>query len=647
MHFRKFTVLTLLALLLVSIVPITAQDDATVTITDDLERAIEIPTNPQRVVFASAEHASMVTSLGYVPYAMGFTGNAQIEALASLGSNMDDLSDIINVGNANEPNLETILEIEPDLILWWDNSEIIEQLQQIAPTLGFNPRTDAFAGEYGAVPGPDVERYAKQRLFASIVGLEAELDEQIAEYEALLDDVLERHGDALADLEWSFLDTGDNFQPHMYSIERFPTFAYNAVMLDLGITPSENMVNALAEGFGYDENFGYAQVSLEVVGDYTADLLFVGRYDNAPLNEQLMTLLNATPTGQAEQIYRVDSNLWTYHLVFAEIEVLRQIDEILSNGVENVGDFGSMAMADEDMEASATSFPLTIEHEVGTTVLETVPERIVVLEYSYADHLGTLGVVPVGFAVDAPPEYIYAYTSDLGAVEVGTRAEPNLEAILELSPDLIIADLRRHEEIYDDLSLIAPTVIFNSLRGSYDDQLEQFSIIAEILDKSEEGAEILANYQENFDTTLALTNADADEFVIGVLWSGGFTAHSDESFMGSFLEDLGRVNALEPLEGETQYLLDMEGFASVNPSTIVILCNPADTEFLDNLIDGDLWQAFDAVVNNRVYAFDRNLWSKGRGITAFELILADAVESGLLSDAESQGVQCGGMTTEG
>lgn len=144
-------------------------------------------------------------------------------------------------------------------------------------------------------------------------------------------------------------------------------------------------------------------------------------------------------------------------------------------------------------QQTSESFPIEIQHELGTTTIEAVPERIVVLEYSFADHLGTLGVAPVGFAVDAPPEYIYDYTADVGAIEVGTRAEPNLEAILELNPDFIIGDLRRHEEIYDQLSLIAPTVIFNSLRGSYEDQLEQFSVIAQILGKTDEANEILAN----------------------------------------------------------------------------------------------------------------------------------------------------------
>jgi iron complex transport system substrate-binding protein len=320
-----------------------AQDDdsesTTQTFTDDDGRIVEIPVNPQRILFADIEHAAMVTSLGYVPYAMASTweGSDFAAQLEYLGGNVGDLSSIIDIGSGQEPNLERILEIQPDLIIWWVGMpEIVAQLQLIAPTIAMNPRVNGPGGGSDGLGGP---RYSKQRIYTSLVGLEDELDAQIAEYEALLAEVIERHGDSLANLEWNFMDTGDDFLPHMYSPAKFPQWAYVAVMNDLGLNPSAAMVEATRNFIGYEEDYGYAQVSLEVVADYAADLLFLGRYDDLPINEQLLILLNTTAPGQANQIYRVDSNVWTYHVVQAEISVLRQIDEILSSGVEDVGDF--------------------------------------------------------------------------------------------------------------------------------------------------------------------------------------------------------------------------------------------------------------------------------------------------------------------
>ncbi|MEM7800293.1 MAG: hypothetical protein AAF633_13950 [Chloroflexota bacterium] len=313
-------------------------DGSTQMFTDDNGRTIEIPANPQKILFAGTEHAAQVTSLGYVPYAMiDSYGGEFATILEGIGGDVGDLSSVINVGNVDdEPNLEKILEIEPDLIVWWYwDPEIVDQLQQLAPTIALNPRVNG----PGGYEGPGGPRYSKQRTFASLVGLEAELDAQIAEYDSLLADVKARHGDLLADLEWNFLDTGDTFDPHMYDLDRFEAWAYVAVMRDLGMAPSAAMVEATRTGFGYDENFGYAQVSLEVVGDYSADLLFVGRYDEAPIGDQLQTLLNGTPPGQANQIFRVDSNKWAYHLIQSEIGVLTDVAAILDAGVENVGDF--------------------------------------------------------------------------------------------------------------------------------------------------------------------------------------------------------------------------------------------------------------------------------------------------------------------
>lgn len=294
-------------------------------------------------------------------------------------------------------------------------------------------------------------------------------------------------------------------------------------------------------------------------------------------------------------------------------------------------------------EATAEAAPVTweVQHELGATTITGIPERVVVLEYSFADNLGTLGIVPVGWAVDAPPDYIYAYTEDVGTVPVGTRAEPDLEAIVGLNPDLIIGDLQRHEQIYSTLSGIAPTLIFNSLRGSYQDQLDTFEVIAQVFDREDEAAALLDAYQVTFNEAAAQTSTDAGAFMIGVLHAGGFTAHSNQSFMGSFLEELGRTNALSPRDGETQYLLGLEGMATVNPGAIVVLCTADVQSLLDDLTSEPVWQAFEATRNDRVYVVDNNLWSKGRGLLAYELILADAVDSGLLSDAPSTRTSCG------
>ena len=63
--------------------------------------------------------------------------------------------------------------------------------------------------------------------------------------------------------------------------------------------------------------------------------------------------------------------------------------------------------------------------------------------------------------------------------------------------------------------------------------------------------------------------------------------------------------------------LDIEGIATVNPSSLILLCAPDDQAVLEDWQTHPVWQALDAVQNDRVYFFNRNLWSKGRGLMAF------------------------------
>ena len=114
-------------------------------------------------------------------------------------------------------------------------------------------------------------------------------------------------------------------------------------------------------------------------------------------------------------------------------------------------------MAGQDDDPAATDAPdadapREIEHAAGVTIIESIPERVVVLEWTYAEDLLALGIQPVGVADVAGYEAWVNVEPELGddVVDVGTRQEPSLESIAALEPDLIIGVLFRHEPIHDD-----------------------------------------------------------------------------------------------------------------------------------------------------------------------------------------------------
>ena len=125
--------------------------------------------------------------------------------------------------------------------------------------------------------------------------------------------------------------------------------------------------------------------------------------------------------------------------------------------------------ASGDSEAPAAegsggaAWPVTIEHQFGTTEIPAEPDRVVTVGFNDQDFVLALGVVPVGTR-----EYMgYDYDARPWAAEqldgevlptVG-EAEIDVEAVAALEPDLIVGIYSfMDEDTYELLSGIAPTV---------------------------------------------------------------------------------------------------------------------------------------------------------------------------------------------
>jgi hypothetical protein len=132
--------------------------------------------------------------------------------------------------------------------------------------------------------------------------------------------------------------------------------------------------------------------------------------------------------------------------------------------------------------------PRLIEHAMGETEVPADPQRVVVLDTGELDAAMTLGIKPVGAVEAIPGEGFPSYLEGTDDIEnVGTIAEPSLEKIAALNPDLILSSKLRHEAIYDQLSKIPPTVFAEKTGVAWKGN---FDLFAEALGRTEE-AEIV------------------------------------------------------------------------------------------------------------------------------------------------------------
>ena len=267
------------------------------------------------------------------------------------------------------------------------------------------------------------------------------------------------------------------------------------------------------------------------------------------------------------------------------------------------------------------------------------PSRIVALGWVYVENLLALGIQPVGVAdikgyndfVNIKPQLADT------VVDIGTRAEPSLEAIAKLKPDLILGVELRHKEIYNLLNSIAPTFLFNPYPPAKNaNQLEEmqqtFLKIAQTVNREDKGKSVLNEMQQTFDKANKqlndLTKAES-KFVLAQLGDSApqMRLFTDNAMAVQILNKIG-------LENAWQGTFDAFGFNTV---WVEALPKVEDANFLyitaennvywQNLQNNPVWKGLKFVEQNRVYSIESDTWVFGGPLSA--QLLVDKVVAAL------------------
>ncbi|WP_445489042.1 ABC transporter substrate-binding protein [Niallia sp. 03133] len=293
---------------------------------------------------------------------------------------------------------------------------------------------------------------------------------------------------------------------------------------------------------------------------------------------------------------------WSYSLFFCLILILSAC--------------GKNQNSDDDSTTKKET--VTINHELGTTKVPENPKRVITLELGLTEAAAALNVIPVGVADDDKPERIAKniYEKIKGYTSVGTRAQPNLEIIRTLNPDLIIADKDRHESIYKELSDIAPTVAFKDDTADYQTVLENTQSIAQAVGKEDAGKSIINEHEENIQK-LKEGSKSADQKVLIAGYGEGniFDVQTSSFFTPSFLATIGIPYALNDSK-ETSKEMTIEQLLTINPDILIISLNEEEPSVKETLKKDRLWNKLQAVQAGQVYEVDHNDWSRRRSLPA-------------------------------
>jgi iron complex transport system substrate-binding protein len=141
--------------------------------------------------------------------------------------------------------------------------------------------------------------------------------------------------------------------------------------------------------------------------------------------------------------------------------------------------------------------PVTVEHAMGKTEIKDRPTKVAALDSSYVDAalaLETEVVAYTRYRTDGLPDYLAhdAAKYAKNAKAVGELASPNLEELATIGPDLIVSAKVRHEQIYDKLSKIGPTVFSVTTGPTWKDNIR---LLGKALGKQELANKKIADYE--------------------------------------------------------------------------------------------------------------------------------------------------------
>lgn len=287
----------------------------------------------------------------------------------------------------------------------------------------------------------------------------------------------------------------------------------------------------------------------------------------------------------------------------------------------------------------ADAFPRDVEHAAGTTKIDELPERVVVLDdYTDLDHLVALGVTPVAFGFTNAWETgltPWQEAAGIGDIEqLDATSDVSMELVAAQRPDLIIGMQNPVVDEFDGLSAMAPTVGL-SWNGEWRSDLRT---IAAAVGRDDRAEELVAEVEDAIAALAKELAPLADRTImIGSKFGDVLYLQGDGSPLVKLLRELGLTVKTTTAEALAELSLEEIGKLEDADILLSLATDPAATRSLEG---ESLFQRLPAVEGGRYTAIDnidtRSL-ADGFGPLSYEHALG-VLRDALPSTAAGKGV---------
>ncbi|WP_107314822.1 ABC transporter substrate-binding protein [Burkholderia metallica] len=263
------------------------------------------------------------------------------------------------------------------------------------------------------------------------------------------------------------------------------------------------------------------------------------------------------------------------------------------------------------------------------------PQRVVALDFMFAESVIALDLVPVGMADTAFYPGWLGYRSDLLAnvTDIGSRQEPGLEAIAAVKPDLIIGVGFRHAPIFEALDRIAPTILFQFSPNVSDGgvpvtQLDWmrriFRTIGAVTGRDARAQAVEAQLDAGIARNAArLAAAGRHGERIALLQDLGlpdrYWAYTGNSTSAGLARALGLDPwPRKPTREGTLYVTSADLLRQRELAVLFVTASGLDVP-LSAKLDSPVWRFVPAMKEHRIALVERNIWGFGGPMSALKL----------------------------
>ncbi|AJS60917.1 ABC transporter substrate-binding protein [Paenibacillus sp. IHBB 10380] len=269
------------------------------------------------------------------------------------------------------------------------------------------------------------------------------------------------------------------------------------------------------------------------------------------------------------------------------------------------------------VNVDATDWPRTFKDALGKEiVIEKKPEKIAGLWFFYPEILVALGETP---AASTEREYLSTLSYLNGKLdlteELGNKTDPNIEKILSIEPDVILAT-EHHEKLYDALEKIAPVITLKT-KDMHDDWQYGLRTVAEIIGKEDEAEKVIDKMMKEITSEReALKSMQGETVALILSWDGKtFNVLGEENAAYRLAFDREKGLGLTPddaIKGAKNKLTTFEGISTIQADHIFLIGEITKEEKLMNVLkQSNVWNNLNAVKKDNVYLMDTSAITGG------------------------------------